>query len=432
LSETTEVLVALVVVGVVFYLGFKAKLTVGIIMILASLAAAFTVGFGLPIQHLVEGSMYFEHLMAMIITGMVFIRVMQATGALDTITRFLIAKLYRVPSSLLAMLAVLVMFPAMITGSTPVAVLSTGVLVAPILLRMGIPKLETAGIIGMAALMGQSAPPINVMVMIICTSVFMPYEGFMLPLALWTFPLAVLSAIVLGRKFVSVPKLKELADEDVREKRIPSGGKLFMQFVPLIVLAVLMVLPRIWPFAIPDPSMPLIFMICAVVALFTGMRRVKFFQKVSLDTFREAFVVMVLFVGMGVFVHFASLVGIKGFLATTTVALPRWALYISTAIAPPVVGGPIVPFGTSAILGPPIVLAFADKHSIIATSGLSLFLSLGCLAPPTALSSLFAARIVGIEKYLTVTKRCWLLALITGIVGFLIIFFANPIARVLG
>ncbi len=141
---------------------------------------------------------------------------------------------------------------------------------------------------------------------------------------------------------------------------------------------------------------------------------------------------MVLFVGMGIFVHFMALTGGKGLLATTTVALPRWALYISTIIAPPVVGGPIVPFGTSAILGPPIVLAFADKHSIIVTSGLSLFLSLGCLAPPTALSSLFAARIVGIENYLTVTKRCWLLALITGIIGFLVIYFANPIAAFLG
>jgi len=431
MSETLEIIIELLAAGVIFYLGFKVKLTVGIIMILASLTMAFIGGFGLPIQHLVEGSTYFEHLMAMIITGMVFIRVMTATGALDAICRFLIAKLYRIPSALLGMLAILVMFPAMITGSTPVAVLSTGVLVAPILLRMGIPKLETAAIIGMAALMGQSAPPINVMVMIICTSTFMPYEGFMLPLALETFPLAVLSAVVLGRKYISIPKVKEMVDEDIREKRIPTGFKLFNQFLPLILLVILMVIPRIWPFSFPDLSMPLNFMICAAVALFTGMKRVKFFD-VSLKTFHEAFVVMVLFVGMGVFVHFMSLTGGKGFLATTTVALPKWALYLSTAIAPPIIGGPIVPFGTSAIIGPPIVLAFGGKNSIIVTSGLSLFLSLGCLAPPTALSSLFAAQIVGIKKYLTVTKRCWLLALITGIVGFLVIFFANPIAHFLG
>jgi len=431
MSETLEIIMALVAMGIVFYFGFKAKLTVGIIMILASLTAALLVGFGLPLQHLVEGSFYFDHLMAIIITGMVFIGIMRATGALDAITRFIIYKFYRMPSVLLGMLAIIVMFPAMITGSTPVAVLSTGVLVAPILLRMGIPKLETAGIIGMAALMGQSAPPVNVMVMIICTSTFMPYEGFMLPLALLTFPLAILSAVVLGRKYLTVPKLKKLVDEDIEEKKILNGGKLYSQFAPLIVLVILMVLPRIWPFGFPDPSMPLNFMICAMVALFTGVKRVKFFNE-SLNIFHEAFVVMVLFVGMGVFVHFMALTGGKGLLATTTVALPKWALYISTLIAPPIIGGPIVPFGTSAILGPPIVLAFAGKNSIIVTSGLSLLLSLGCLAPPTALSSLFAARIVGIENYLTVTKRVWLLALITAAIGMLVIYFANPIANLLG
>ena len=141
---------------------------------------------------------------------------------------------------------------------------------------------------------------------------------------------------------------------------------------------------------------------------------------------------MVLFVGMGIFVHFMSLTGGKGFLSTITVSLPTWALYISSAIMPPLVGGPIVPFGTAAILGPPIVLAFTAKNSIMITCGLSLFLSLGCLAPPTALSSLFAARIVGIDNYLTVTKRCWKLALLTGIVGFLVMYFANPIAKILG
>lgn len=431
MSETLEILIALGIMGIVFYFGFKKKLTVGIIMILASIAAAFFVGFGIPIQHLVEGTFYFEHLMGIIITGMVFIGIMRATGALDGITRFIMFKFYKYPSILLSMLAVIVMFPAMITGSTPVAVLSTGVLVAPILLRMKIPKLETASIIGMAALMGQTAPPVNVMVMIICTSTFMPYEGFGLPLALVSFPLAILSAIVLGRKYVTVNKLKELVDEDLKEGKIFSGTKLLYLFAPLITLVVLMILPRIWPFAIPDPSMPLIFMICAFVALLTGVKRVNFFTE-SLEIFKHAFVVMTLFVGMGVFVHFMSLVGAKGLLATTTVSLPRWALYISTVIAPPLVGGPIVPFGTSAILGPPIVLAFTDLNSIMVTTGLSLFLSLGCLAPPTALSSLFASRIVGIENYLSVTKRCLPLALLTAVVGFLVVYFANPIGAFLG
>ncbi len=432
MGEVTEIIIAFLAMGATFFAGFKFKLPVGMIMILASIAAALVVGFGIPIQHLVEGAFYFEHLMSLIITGMLFIGVMTSTGALDAITRWIMYKSYTQPNLLLAILAVIIMFPAMITGSTPVAVLTTGVLVAPILRRMNIPKLETAGIIGMAALMGQSAPPVNVMVMIICTSTFMPYEGFGLPLALLTFPLAILSAIVLGRKYISVESLKKLVDEDLENKKILPSGKIFVQFIPLILLTLLMILPRIWPFSFPDPSMALIFVICAIVSLFTGVKRISFIQQ-SLETFKEAFVVMVLFVGMGVFVHFLSLTGGKGFLAAITVSLPQWALYISSAVMPPILGGPIVPFGTSAILGPPIVLAFSAKNAIIVTSGLSLFLSLGCLAPPTALSSLFAARLVGLEdQYMKVTWRVWKLALLTGVIGFLVMYFANPIASILG
>ncbi len=432
MSATTEILIVFLGMVIVFFVGFRFKLPVGMIMMIASLVAAFIVGFGIPIQHLVEGAFYFEHLMSLIITGMLFIGTMSSTGALDSITRWIMFKAYTKPSLLLAILAVIIMFPAMITGSTPVAVLTTGVLVAPILLRMGIPKLETAGIIGMAALMGQSAPPVNVMVMIICTSTFMPYEGFGLPLAILTFPLAILSAIVLGRKYISVESLKKLVDEDLKENKILPSNKVFVLFIPLLLLAILMTLPVLFPFNFPDPGMALIFVVCTIVALFTGVKRINIIKQ-SFETFKEAFVIMVLFVGMGIFVHFLSLTGGKGFLATITVSLPTWALYISSAIMPPILGGPIVPFGTSAILGPPIVLAFSTKNAIILTSGLSLFLSLGCLAPPTALSSLFAARLVGLEnQYMKVTWRVWKLALLTMIIGFLVMYFANPIANILG
>src|SRR5690606_27032168 len=101
-----------------------------------------------------------------------FVTILEASGSFDALTRLLITKLYKRPSLLLCLLMLLIMLPAMLTGSAPVAMLSTGVLVAPILLRMGIPKIQTAGILAMGGLLGQSAPPINVMIMIIATSVF--------------------------------------------------------------------------------------------------------------------------------------------------------------------------------------------------------------------------------------------------------------------
>lgn len=432
MSAITEVIILLVVAAAMFVVGFRFKLAVGIIMTLASLAMAFVAGFGIPINHLIEGTFYFEHLMFIIISGILFIGIMTGTGALSAITKWIISKTYKQPSLLLAIIAIIVMFPAMVTGSTPVAVVSTGVLVAPILLRMGIPKLEAAAIIGMCALFGQSAPPVNAMIMTICTSTFMPYEGFGLPLAIMCFPLAIISAIVLGRKYTSVEVLKEIVDEDMKNKEILTDAAIFKLFIPLIVMSVLFILPRINPFVFPDPGPGLVFVFSSVFAYFLGVKRIRFFEQ-SLTTFREAFVVMVLFIGMGVFVHFMSFTGISGFLATMTISLPEWALYLSSALMPVLISGPVVPFGTAAIVGPPLVLSFSAKNSIMVASGVSMFLSLGCLIPPTALSSLFAARILGMEgQYLKVTVRCWKLALLTAVVGFIAIYYANPIANILG
>jgi GntP family gluconate:H+ symporter len=430
MGQTVLGIIIIAVIGLVFWFGFSRKMPVGIIMILGSIAAMLVGGFGIPFRHLVEGSMYFLHLMAVIATGMLFIKTMEATGALDAITRSICAATARYPSVLLAILAVLVMFPAMLTGSTPVSVLTTGVLVSYTLMRIGIPKLETAGIVGMAALCGQSAPPVNVMVMIICASTFMPYEGFGLPLAIMTFPLAIFSALYLGRKYVKTEVLLKMAEEDREAGKLLSVGKALWVFSPIILLAILMIIPRSFPFSLPDPNTPFMFLLATILAMFTGIKKVNMLT-VSRETIESGMVVLALFVGMGVLVQALSLTGVRGLLATTVVALPQTALYLSTIIAPPLLGGPIVPFGVSAILGPPLVLAFSAKNAIIVTSGISMFLSLGCLFPPTALSSLFAAQIVGIENYMTVTKRCWFPAVVTAIVGLLFIIFADPIGRAL-
>ena len=431
MDQTALATIIILVMGSLFWVGFKLKMPVGITMVLASIGAMMVGGFGLPFRHLGEGGMYFLNLMAQIVTGMFFVKVMEASGALNAIARTTCAKTARHPYLLLAILAVFVMFPAMLTGSTPVSVLTTGVLVYQTLLRTGMPKLEIAAIISMAALAGQSAPPVNVMIMIICTSTFMPYEGFTLPLVVMTFPQAILSAWYFGRKYVKTDVLLKMAEEDREAGNLVEGWQLFKIFIPFMVLVIMMVVPIVAPFAVPDPNIPFMFVVCAIVSMFTGVKKINFF-KTSLDTVDSGLGVLCLFVGMGILVHVMSLTGAKGLFATTVVALPLWALYISTAFGPPLLGGPVVPFGVSAILGPPLVLAFAAKNSIIVTSAISMLLSLGCLVPPTALSSLFAGEIVGIPNYLIITRRCWLPASISLVGSILVIMYADPIAKLFG
>ena len=67
--------------------------------------------------------------------GMLFMGAIKASGALDALTYTIVAKFYNKPVILLPLLMFLIMLPAMLTGSAPAAVLSTGVLVAPILMK---------------------------------------------------------------------------------------------------------------------------------------------------------------------------------------------------------------------------------------------------------------------------------------------------------
>ncbi|MCR4424892.1 MAG: TRAP transporter large permease [Firmicutes bacterium] len=417
--------------GIAFYVGFSRKLPVGLVMVIAGAVGLLASGNWLPIRHMVEGSFYFLNLMMIIAMSVVFVTALEMSGGFDALTRLLILRLHRVPGILLCLLMLLVMLPAMLTGSAPVAVLSTGVLVAPILLRLGIPKVQTAGILAMGGLLGQSAPPINVMIMIIATSVFMPYEGFDLPLAVLCFPMAVFSVLYLGRKYVKRETLDTIVaelKEEGSEKGSPSG---LVPFIPLIVLAVLMFGPRIWPTKFVDPGSPLSFAVAAAVALFTG-KKVDLIE-LSKRSMKKSLGVLGLFVGIGVLVQVLSFTGLRGFIAVASMAVPKSLLYPYVGITAPLLCGPLVPFGASAVVGPPFVLAFTNQNSIIIASAVSMFLSLGCLVPPTALSGLFGARVVGIEKeYGKVFRAVLVPAILTFIEALVFMIYANPIGKFFG
>src|SRR5690606_27615052 len=141
--------IILAAMAVAFWFGFRYKLPVGLVMVIAGAVGFLASGRGLPLRHMVEGSFFFFYLMMVIATSVLFVTILEASGSFDALTRLLITKLYKRPSLLLCLLMLLIMLPAMLTGSAPVAMLSTGVLVAPILLRMGIPKIQTAGILAM-------------------------------------------------------------------------------------------------------------------------------------------------------------------------------------------------------------------------------------------------------------------------------------------
>jgi len=419
------------VMGVVIAICFsvpqlKKRLPDGMILILAGIAATLVDGWGFAIRHWVEGSFYFLPLILTIVSGMVMVNIFKENGMLGTLTDTLIKRFHKYPSVLLSFLMLIMMFPGMVTGSAPAVVLTTGVMIYPILMKMGIPKINVAAILAMASIAGQQAPPVNVPIMIICTSVFMPYEGFMAPLALLNFPLGIFSILFLGRKYVTMDRLAEIAKEPM-DPDLPRNS--FKLYFPVLLLAVLLSGPRMihgWP----DVSTPLPFLIVSVVALFTG-RKINFFKS-SKQTFSEAMNMIILFTGIGVLIQSMALTGVRGLIATITISLPRYILFTGFSIVGILLPGVLVTFGTAAVLGPPYILAVQDLNSIIFSSGAALIMGIGCLVPPTGIGGLFAMRVVGEEKYWPILKKCLIPAFVALVLGLLFMIYANEIGRIPG
>lgn len=408
---------------IVFALGcFKFKLPIGISMMVAAISGAIVGGYGIPIRHLVEGTFGYLDTILVIATAMIFMKMIQKSGALNALSTLLIEKFHHKPLLLLVFLTFVVMFPGMITGSTTASVITAGSLVAPVLIAMGIPKVETATIIAMAGLLGMIAPPVNVPVMIIGGGVDMPYSGFMLPLAILTFPTAIFSTLYIGRKYVKDFNIESLNGEIDFEARKELGFKVY---IPIFVLLILMLLVKIAPTLVPNLGLPLIFLISAVFAMFTG-KKVNFIGA-SKEAIESAMPVLSILMGVGMFIQIMTLTGVRGYIVVSCLSLPPVLLYGAIAITIPLFGA-VSAYGSASVLGVPFLLALISKDQILTAAALSFIAALGDMMPPTALAGMFSAKIVGVENYTDVLKRSVVPAIFMVVYGLLFIIFSNNLA----
>lgn len=418
---TTELIAFLVMVGV-FLLGcFLCKLPVSLSMVLASVAGAIAGGQGIALRHLVEGMFAYVDTIMVIATAMIFMKVIQESGALDAIASLIIQRFHKVPALMLIFIMVIIMFPGMITGSSTASVLSAGSIMAPVLMLMGVPVLETACILAMGGVLGMIAPPTNIPAMIIGAGIDIPYSGFGLPLTMLTFPLAFLFVLMFGYKYVKNMNYVEVEAKLNTDSRERFGFKVY---IPLLLAIVLMVLNKAVP-AIPDIGMPLVFLISAVVGCFTGY---KFnFFKAAKESVHSALPVMGILMGVGMFIQVMTLTGVRGLIVTSCLSLPSFARYLTLAISMPAFGA-ISSFGSASVLGVPFLLSFLAKDQIIVAAALSLVASLGDMVPPTALAGIFAAKVVGMENYTPILKKCLIPCLIVVIWAILFIVFADQLS----
>jgi gluconate:H+ symporter, GntP family len=419
------ILLLLLMVACFVGLVVLAKLPVSLSLVITALVLCLAGGKGLPFPQLVEGLFGYIDVGLVLVTAMIFMKVIEANGLLGELTRRIILAFGHSPVLLLVALTLVIMFPGAITGSCAASVLGAGVLVYPVLTRMGMPPAVAGAVIAMSADFGMIAPPVNIPVMIIGGGIDLPYIGFDLILAAVTIPLAILTTLYLGYRHVRKDRLAEVMDEN----RHPLSTRGPVQFLPLLVVIVLMVGPKAFPGAFPDPRLPFTFLIGSVLALFTG-NRIRPIQEARGAVSRILPVVGILF-GVGVLIEVITLTGLRGAIVVGALSLPSALALAGIAVILPLFGG-ISVYGGASVLGVPFALALLGRSPIVVLAALSLIAAMGSYMPPVALTPVVTARLIGEPRYGRISRQCLVPVAVTILVGVMMLFWANPIAKLLG
>lgn len=432
------------VIMVVAFIAFAAagRWPIGLALLSASIVGALLGGEGVALRHLVEGAFSYLDAILIIVTAMVFMAAMRTSGALTDIGRQLLKMFGRQPVILLPALMLLAMLPGMLSGSSTAAVLTTGGLVAPVLMALGLDRRRAATFIAMAGIYGMIAPPVNLPVMIIGAGIDIPYVGFEGPLLFASIPLAIVTAYYAGwpllrRGGANVEGALLAMDEagaaiERGEAAEGFGGDAagasgsggssrsggpamplrgFWAWLPLLWVVFSMVSSRMAVSWMPDLGMALTFAIGAV-GIFL-LSRVPNWAATTQGAVRQALPVLGILVGVGAFIQVMTLVGGRGWMVVSLLSLPAAWLYLAAGAGVPLFGA-VSAYGSASVLGVPLVLAFLETGDVIViTAAISLLAGLGDLMPPTALAGIFAGQVVGEDRYGRILAMCVPPALLT-------------------
>lgn len=400
---------------------FALRWPVSVSMLLAATAGALAGGIADPIRHLVEGTFGYVDTILTIATAMMFMTGFRDSGALEALSAAVIRRFHKAPAILMILLTFVIMVPGMITGSSTASVLTSGAVVAPMFAAMGMSAVDAGALISIAAILGMIAPPVNIPAMIIGGGIDMPYVGFEVPLILLTFPLAIAAALWFGWRTVRRSDRTGMVSA-LDFSTLNQYGALRL-FSPLVLVFVLMILDKALP-RLFNLGMPLIFMLGAVLTWLTG-RRFNILHSAK-KAMEDALPVLGILVGVGMFIQIMTATGVRGFIVVNALSVPPAMLYLMIAVSIPLFGA-ISAFGASSVLGVPFMLALLGRDQIITAASLSLIAALGDFMPPTALAAIFAAKVVGIEKYSTILKKLIIPGLIIVVYAILFILFSKQI-----
>ncbi len=420
-----EPLTLLVMLGVFALLAAVVRWPIGVALLLAAWLGAAVNGDFLPIRHLVEGGFSYLDPILVIATAMIFMQVLADGGALLAVGRTVERRLGTRPLLLVPILMLIVMFPGMITGSSTASVLTTGALTASILTGLGLARERAAAMIAMGGVLGMVAPPINIPAMIIGGGIDLPYAGFGGPLALASFPLALVLSYGLAWP---VLRRRDRKDPGLPPPAGANDARLWRALAILLVLATLMLGPRVAPGRFPDIGLPLTFVLMSALGV-ALLRRFPLIAALDRAT-HEALPVLGILVGVGAFIQVMTLTGARGWLVGLMVGAPSWAVVAAAAVSLPLFGA-VSAFGSASVLGVPFLLVLIGGNEVVTTAALSLLTALGDLMLPAALAVTLAAQAAGVADRRRVLRLCMIPALLAVAVAVAMLLLAPAIGQAL-
>lgn len=425
---TTTIIYALVMGGA-YAFGYFLKFSVEICLFFAVVAGGLVTGAGMDLfRHMAEGSALFLDIGLIFVFATLFMNIIKAAGGTEYIVRGIIKTFHDKKVLMLILLMAVILIPGALTGAGSISVLVVGGTVASALIAMGLEKKVVAAIIFIISGLSAVAPPVNVWAMMACAGTALPYVGFTWPLLAPVLILGLFTVLFLGRKAKNIDKEKALAE--IPE---PKDYSPWSVIIPFVVLIVLLVAPRIWPYDFPVLGLPLTFAICTVVALIFNYKRVKFI-KVAKDTTEQLMPLIATVVVVGMLIQVMSLNGTKGLLSLWIVTAPMMLLYFILPIIIPLSEG-LFAFGGAVVIGIPLVWMFNARgiNPVIALAGLSLLWALGDAMPPTKLIARLTTTTIGYKgKYSAFLKSCAVPWAVITVVAILMIAFSNELAFLMG
>jgi CitMHS family citrate-Mg2+:H+ or citrate-Ca2+:H+ symporter len=359
------------------------------------------------------------------ITATLFMNIVKESGGIDFVERKVLNRFHGQRIVLLIILMFLMLIPGALTGAGSVSVLVVGGTVALVLKGLGIKDEKVAAMVFLLAGLSAVAPPVNVWAMITTAGTAIPYVGFELPLGIPVLILGLFVTFYYGLK--GEPEELSVMLERIPEPPAKMNG--WRVGIPFLVVLAAIVVPRIWPFALPTLGLPLGFTVAALLAWALSPRKIDM-VKLSRDTFDQLLPLIGTVIIVGILLQVMSENGTRGLFSLAMISLPTIAIFLLLPVVLPF-SEAVLTFGGAAVFGIPLIwtLNAIGFNPVIALSGMSLLWMLGDALPPTALIGRLSVQTTGYSgSYWKMVRSCWLPWVVITVVGTLMVAFSKQLA----